>query len=79
MTACRLEPCIQLPLSEEKLRESVDKAKDWTLMHGNLTDIDNNQVTCRTRDTQVTSGCFYYFLELAIKIWRGYKIIINII
>ncbi|GAB1867635.1 Glutathione synthetase [Camponotus japonicus] len=34
MTACRLEPCIQLPLSEEKLRESVDKAKDWTLMHG---------------------------------------------
>lgn len=34
MTACRLEPCIELPLSEEKLRESVDKAKDWTLMHG---------------------------------------------
>ncbi|EFN74269.1 Glutathione synthetase [Camponotus floridanus] len=34
MTACRLEPCIKLPLSEEKLRESVDKAKDWTLMHG---------------------------------------------
>ncbi|CAL1684034.1 unnamed protein product [Lasius platythorax] len=34
MIACRLEPCIQLPLSEEKLRESVDKAKDWTLMHG---------------------------------------------
>ncbi|XP_072762521.1 glutathione synthetase [Anoplolepis gracilipes] len=34
MTTCRLKPCIQLPLSKEKLRESIDKAKDWTLMHG---------------------------------------------
>lgn len=35
MTACRLEPCVQLPLSKETLREIVDKGKDWTLMHGN--------------------------------------------
>ncbi|XP_029164299.1 glutathione synthetase-like [Nylanderia fulva] len=34
MIAYRLKPCIKLPLSEETLRESVDKAKDWTLMHG---------------------------------------------
>ncbi|XP_011706690.1 PREDICTED: glutathione synthetase-like isoform X1 [Wasmannia auropunctata] len=34
MNACRLEPCIQLPLPKEKLKESVDKAKDWALMHG---------------------------------------------
>lgn len=34
MTACRLEPCVQLPLSKETLREIVDKGKDWTLMHG---------------------------------------------
>ncbi|XP_070157310.1 glutathione synthetase isoform X2 [Polyergus mexicanus] len=34
MTTSRLKPCIQLPLSEEKLRESIDKAIDWTLMHG---------------------------------------------
>ncbi|XP_071568213.1 glutathione synthetase [Temnothorax nylanderi] len=34
MSTCRLEPCIQLPLSEEELKESVDKAKDWALMHG---------------------------------------------
>lgn len=37
MSAFRLEPCIQLPLSEEELRESVDKAKDWALMHGDYT------------------------------------------
>lgn len=34
MTTCRLEPCVQLPLSEEIVNEIVDKAKDWTLMHG---------------------------------------------
>ncbi|XP_018406229.1 PREDICTED: glutathione synthetase-like [Cyphomyrmex costatus] len=34
MSTCQLEPCIELPLSEEKLKESVDKAKDWVLMHG---------------------------------------------
>ncbi|XP_019886911.1 glutathione synthetase [Ooceraea biroi] len=34
MSVSRLQPCIQLPLSEDVLRESVDKAKDWTLMHG---------------------------------------------
>ncbi|KAG5335614.1 GSHB synthetase, partial [Acromyrmex heyeri] len=34
MSTCQLEPCIELPLSEEKLKESVDKAKDWALMHG---------------------------------------------
>jgi len=35
MSTCQLEPCIELPLSEEKLKESVDKAKDWALIHGN--------------------------------------------
>ncbi|RLU26776.1 hypothetical protein DMN91_000573 [Ooceraea biroi] len=35
MSVSRLQPCIQLPLSEDVLRESVDKAKDWTLMHEN--------------------------------------------
>ncbi|XP_012218621.1 glutathione synthetase-like [Linepithema humile] len=34
MSTFRLEPCIQLPLSQEELKESVDKAKDWALMHG---------------------------------------------
>ncbi|KYN31985.1 Glutathione synthetase [Trachymyrmex septentrionalis] len=34
MSTCQLEPCIELPLSKEKLKESVDKAKDWALMHG---------------------------------------------
>ncbi|KAL6257037.1 hypothetical protein P5V15_011972 [Pogonomyrmex californicus] len=34
MSPCWLEPCIQLPLSEEELKESVDKAKDWALIHG---------------------------------------------
>ncbi|XP_018359283.1 PREDICTED: glutathione synthetase-like [Trachymyrmex cornetzi] len=34
MSTYQLEPCIELPLSEEKLKESVDKAKDWALMHG---------------------------------------------
>ncbi|XP_011863847.1 PREDICTED: glutathione synthetase-like [Vollenhovia emeryi] len=34
MSAHRLEPCIQLPLSKDELKESVDKAKDWALMHG---------------------------------------------
>lgn len=35
MSVFRLEPCIPLPLSKEELRETVDKAKDWALMHGN--------------------------------------------
>ncbi|XP_018054761.1 PREDICTED: glutathione synthetase-like isoform X2 [Atta colombica] len=34
MSTCQLEPCIELPLSEDKLKESVDKAKDWALIHG---------------------------------------------
>jgi len=34
MSASRLKPCIQLPLSVDVLKESVDKAKDWALMHG---------------------------------------------
>lgn len=34
MSTYQLESCIQLPLSEDELRESVDKAKDWALMHG---------------------------------------------
>ncbi|XP_012532759.1 glutathione synthetase isoform X2 [Monomorium pharaonis] len=34
MNTCRLEPCVQLPLSKELLKDSVDKAKDWALMHG---------------------------------------------
>ncbi|KAH0950533.1 hypothetical protein HN011_001841 [Eciton burchellii] len=34
MSASRLKPCIQLPLSVDVLEESVDKAKDWALMHG---------------------------------------------
>ncbi|XP_014477401.1 PREDICTED: glutathione synthetase-like isoform X2 [Dinoponera quadriceps] len=34
MSVSRVEPCIQLPLSKEKLTQTVDKAKDWALMHG---------------------------------------------
>ncbi|XP_032691229.1 glutathione synthetase-like [Odontomachus brunneus] len=34
MNISRLEPCIRHPLSEKELRETVDKAKDWALMHG---------------------------------------------
>ncbi|XP_003704661.1 glutathione synthetase [Megachile rotundata] len=34
MKMSRLQPCIQLQLSEEELERVVDKAKDWALMHG---------------------------------------------
>lgn len=40
MSGFWLEPCIRLPLPKNELKETVDKAKDWALMHGN----DNN--TC---------------------------------
>nr|XP_034189717.1 glutathione synthetase-like isoform X1 [Osmia lignaria] len=30
----RLQPCIQIQLSEEEIESVVDKAKDWALMHG---------------------------------------------
>ncbi|KAL0116724.1 hypothetical protein PUN28_009972 [Cardiocondyla obscurior] len=34
MDLSQLEPCVELPLSEEQLAECVDKAKDWALIHG---------------------------------------------
>ncbi|XP_025153801.1 glutathione synthetase-like isoform X2 [Harpegnathos saltator] len=34
MSVCRLESCVQFPLSRKELKETVDKARDWALMHG---------------------------------------------
>ncbi|XP_043256266.1 glutathione synthetase-like [Colletes gigas] len=34
MEVSRLQPCIQLQISNEELQNIVDKAKDWALMHG---------------------------------------------
>lgn len=50
MNVGRLEPCIQLPLSEKELKECVDKAKDWALMHGNCLFTDKR---CVIPDNQV--------------------------
>lgn len=35
MSVSQVEPCIRLPLPKEELKEIVNKAKDWALMHGN--------------------------------------------
>nr|XP_033342202.1 glutathione synthetase-like [Megalopta genalis] len=34
MDVSRLQPCIQLQLSNEEFQTVIDKAKDWALMHG---------------------------------------------
>lgn len=34
MSYFEIQPCITLPLQEEVLKELVDKAKDWAIMHG---------------------------------------------
>ncbi|XP_076641100.1 glutathione synthetase [Halictus rubicundus] len=34
MEVSRLQPCIQLQLSNEEFQTVIDKAKDWALMHG---------------------------------------------
>ncbi|KZC04586.1 PREDICTED: glutathione synthetase-like [Dufourea novaeangliae] len=34
MEVSRLQPCIQLQLSNEEFQNIIDKAKDWALMHG---------------------------------------------
>lgn len=31
-----MEPCVPLPLEPEELKDLVDKAKDWAVMHGHL-------------------------------------------
>ena len=32
-----MDPCVPLPLAQDKLEDLVDKAKDYCLMHGNVT------------------------------------------
>ncbi|KAL2745192.1 glutathione synthetase-like [Vespula maculifrons] len=34
MSTFQLQPCINLNLSQRELQDLIDKAKDWTLMHG---------------------------------------------
>ncbi|XP_031843583.1 glutathione synthetase [Nomia melanderi] len=34
MEIVRLQPCIQLQLTNEEFQDIIDKAKDWALMHG---------------------------------------------
>lgn len=34
MEIVRLQPCIQLQLSNKEFQNIIDKAKDWALMHG---------------------------------------------
>lgn len=31
-----MDPCVPLPLAQDKLEDLVDKAKDYCLMHGNV-------------------------------------------
>ena len=33
-----MEPCIDIPLDEEVLKDIVEKAKDYCLMHGECTE-----------------------------------------
>ena len=35
--ASYMEPCVSLPIEKKVLDELVDKAKDWAVMHGKLT------------------------------------------
>lgn len=62
MNVSRLESCIELPLLKEELKEIVDKAKDWALMHGNILSLKYNHCTCnkQIRDT-------YYVFVTCIK------------
>lgn len=34
MQNAKLEPCLELSLSEEELKTLVQKAKDWAVMNG---------------------------------------------
>ena len=36
MTELKLEPCIELSVSEKELNRIIQKAKDWAIMHGEL-------------------------------------------
>lgn len=42
MSTFQLQPCINLDLSQRELQDLIDKAKDWTLMHGMYSQKYNN-------------------------------------
>ena len=41
-----MDPCVPLPLAQDKLEDLVDKAKDYCLMHGNQSKISDMMYIC---------------------------------
>ena len=43
-----MDPCVPLPLAQDKLEDLVDKAKDYCLMHGNVSKISDMMYSIST-------------------------------